>query len=349
MDTYSRNHIRIMKVALAIAIVRQKPNGMRVREYVENLALQFTQLQGNWRHKALKLEQELLCLRQELVQCQLRPQLRSAESQEIHGFLPWTQLEDRDKPQSVLWGSEDGALPTGDISMDTSTCVGRERIRTHVRFLSSVSTLMHANHYLSLVGVADLRAAVQDTVIDATKALGQVLESGDPGISSYQSLEAVVTTVRDTIRSPLMRPFESDLMKCCEELQSSLVKHLRRHHGENGVFSVQLALCILCTFPPLFAKTLDELADQVGTCSEALRNTVRDAVSMDSGSVGALGAILSALETLLSKYSCSQLPQETRSKLLKKLESSLLGLAVAFPLFSYTVWRLTVYLQPQAE
>lgn len=59
------------------------------------------------------------------------------ESQEIHGFLPWTQLEDRDKPQSVLWGSEDGALPTGDISMDTSTCVGRERIRTHVRFLSS--------------------------------------------------------------------------------------------------------------------------------------------------------------------------------------------------------------------
>lgn len=104
---------------------------------------------------------------------------------------------------------------------------------------------------------------------------------------------------------------------------------------------------------------------------------------MDSGSVGALGAILSALETLLSKYSCSQLPQESefpqnterpnlfrvffcvllcfildpscwewlsaRSKLLKKLESSLLGLAVAFPLFSYTVWRLTVYLQPQAE
>ena len=59
------------------------------------------------------------------------------ESQEIQGFLPWTQLEDRDKPQSVLWGSEDGAVPSGDISMDTSTCVGRERIRTHVRFLSS--------------------------------------------------------------------------------------------------------------------------------------------------------------------------------------------------------------------
>ena len=34
---------------------------------------------------------------------------------------------------------------------------------------SVVSTLMHANHYLSLVGVADLRAAVQDTVIDAMK------------------------------------------------------------------------------------------------------------------------------------------------------------------------------------
>lgn len=34
---------------------------------------------------------------------------------------------------------------------------------------SAVSSLMHANHYLSLVGVADLRAAVQDTVIDAIK------------------------------------------------------------------------------------------------------------------------------------------------------------------------------------
>lgn len=36
-----------------------------------------------------------------------------------------------------------------------------------------------------------------------------------------------------------------------------------------------------------------------------------------------------------------------RSRLLEKLESSLLGLAVAFPLFSYAVWRLAVYLQPQ--
>ena len=310
---------------------------MRVREYVENLALQFAELQGNWRHKALKLERELLCLRQELVQCQLHPQLR--RSAESHDFLLWTQREHRDKPHSG-----DVTVASSDITMETSTC--EERARTHVRFLSSVSSLMHANHYLSLVGVADLRAAVQDTVIDAIKALGQTLESRGP-ISSYQSLEAVVTAVRDTIRSPLMLPFESHLLQCCEELLISMMKHLRRHHGEDGVLSIQSALCILCSFPLLFEKALDELIDQVSICSEALKNSLRDAV--DSGSVRALGAVLTALETLLSKYNCSQLHQETRSRLLKRLESSLLGQAVAFPLFSYVVWRLTVYLQPQHE
>ena len=93
--------------------------------------------------------------------------------------------------------------------------------------------------------------------------------------------------------------------------------------------------------------------------------------SAASVSVVALATVLTALEGLLSKYSCVHLPQESkfkmyiyfnvwpithlpqmhlaRRRLLEKLDSSLLGLAVTFPLFSYAVWRLAVYLQPPSE
>lgn len=85
------HHIKIMKVALvcmcgcddkydeaflyilkALAIIRQKPEGVSCREYTERLALQFSQLQVDWKQKAQQLQQEVLRTRQELTKFQIQ-------------------------------------------------------------------------------------------------------------------------------------------------------------------------------------------------------------------------------------------------------------------------------------
>lgn len=56
----------------AMAIIRQKPEGVSVREYTERLALQVSQLQLDWRDRAAQLQQELLRTRQELAKFQVQ-------------------------------------------------------------------------------------------------------------------------------------------------------------------------------------------------------------------------------------------------------------------------------------
>lgn len=56
----------------ALAIIRQKPEGVSSREYTERLALQFSELQVDWKQKAQQLQQELLRTRQELTKFQIQ-------------------------------------------------------------------------------------------------------------------------------------------------------------------------------------------------------------------------------------------------------------------------------------
>ena len=94
-STFQPHHINIMKVALvsfnkpklytcvvsqtiqALVIIRQKPEGVSSKEYTERLALQFSQLQVDWRERALQLQQELLRTRQELTTLQLQAETKN--------------------------------------------------------------------------------------------------------------------------------------------------------------------------------------------------------------------------------------------------------------------------------
>ncbi len=69
----------------ALAIIRRKPEGVSGEEYTRRLSLQLSQLQTDWRTKAVRLERELLRTRQELVNCQVARELGGQkESCEIY-------------------------------------------------------------------------------------------------------------------------------------------------------------------------------------------------------------------------------------------------------------------------
>lgn len=68
----------------ALAIIRQKPEGVSAKDYTSRLALQFNQLQTNWREKATQLERELLRTRQELATFQVRCELVGGNDLHTH-------------------------------------------------------------------------------------------------------------------------------------------------------------------------------------------------------------------------------------------------------------------------
>lgn len=55
------------KVALAVAIIKSKPQGMSGREYAEALAGKLRSQDESWKKKAQGLQQEVLRLRQEML------------------------------------------------------------------------------------------------------------------------------------------------------------------------------------------------------------------------------------------------------------------------------------------
>lgn len=55
------------KVALAVAIIKNKPSGASGREYAEALACKLKSRDESWKEKAQELQEEVLRLRQELL------------------------------------------------------------------------------------------------------------------------------------------------------------------------------------------------------------------------------------------------------------------------------------------
>jgi len=59
-----------VKVALAVAVIRSRPLGMTGREYAEQLFLQSQRRQLFWRTRGERLKEEVLQLKQQLIQTQ---------------------------------------------------------------------------------------------------------------------------------------------------------------------------------------------------------------------------------------------------------------------------------------
>ena len=57
-----------MKVALSVAVIRSKPSGLTGRQYAEQLFSRSQHLQLHWRNRSVELQQEVLHLKQQLIQ-----------------------------------------------------------------------------------------------------------------------------------------------------------------------------------------------------------------------------------------------------------------------------------------
>ncbi|KAF3703218.1 Meiosis-specific protein MEI4 [Channa argus] len=88
-----------VKVALAVAIIKSKPQGMSGRQYAEALACKLKSQDESWKKKAQDLQQEVLRLRQEVLLTRLTSNPKS-------GMEPAGQSNKLDDVSHHLFGSE---------------------------------------------------------------------------------------------------------------------------------------------------------------------------------------------------------------------------------------------------
>lgn len=137
----------------ALAIIRQKPEGVSAREYTERLALQFNDRQDNWKERATILERELLRTRQELLKFQITDAADSLQLSSLHpppahshpshphpSLLSGTQLHPLHtqvhhlQSQALLGSQESGYSSSQQGGRESSLIIteeGRER-RRHI-------------------------------------------------------------------------------------------------------------------------------------------------------------------------------------------------------------------------
>lgn len=318
------HHVKIMKVALAIAIIRQKPLGESVKDFTQQLSLQFSQLQTDWKTKATQLEAELLRARQELVECQLQTELQRAPplsslpshltsgSSSSHGDggsgiiessqsdSEWqssgysssyqensqcpdgeesTSIKDRDDGGQLVCGGKGSSTSRDRFEKDNGSCLGSikdhkeavdERIRNHMKFFSSVSSLAKIQHHFSSVLHSDLRVTLRDTVLSAIRGLSDAV-AGRVCIQEAL-LENSAENIVATLQFAMMAKFQQELTDACTQLLTVLIG--TRLNTAPGQTISNAILCkvimLLCRLPRLFQFAVGGLTKRISSCAHAL-------------------------------------------------------------------------------
>ncbi|XP_044026078.1 meiosis-specific protein MEI4 isoform X1 [Siniperca chuatsi] len=93
------------KVALAVAVIKNKPSGMSGREYAEALACKLKNEDEGWKKKSQELQQEVLRLRQELLITRVTSNTESATEAAGHDNTMDNVSQDLFGPESAAYSA----------------------------------------------------------------------------------------------------------------------------------------------------------------------------------------------------------------------------------------------------
>ena len=82
-----------MKLAVAMAIIRSKPESLSGLQHAENLCRNYQVSSDQWRERAVKLEEEMITLKQQLVLAKLQTQQEATNSDGTAGTYKLNLLD----------------------------------------------------------------------------------------------------------------------------------------------------------------------------------------------------------------------------------------------------------------
>ncbi|XP_019853429.1 PREDICTED: meiosis-specific protein MEI4-like isoform X2 [Amphimedon queenslandica] len=305
METFTEHEIHFMKIALAVAIIRQKPaNVPSSREYAKNLQRKFVQEQINWREHAEKLSQELLRVKQKL------SLLNQSQSP-----VEITQ------PEDMQFSIEDSSSIFSNIELESPSV----ELQSHIAFLQTASSLLKANTSLSGYSL-EAAATLKESIVKAIDILVEYPKTQplhQSPLTEEVSAKLVQFIAAFMNYEPLM-PFRHEIMEAAGKFVKMLTERLCHPSNDTDKISfIQSLLYQLSSVGFIHTQVIQSLTSFIEESTKDLANLKQRHV-------------LKVLETILSKYDHPVPPQvmESFEKCVKMTITSKL------PLVSITIWRL---------
>ncbi|XP_065916508.1 meiosis-specific protein MEI4-like isoform X2 [Dysidea avara] len=330
--------INIMKLALALVIIRRKPRGVSAKEYATRLAVSFNQVQEDWKEKCAKAETELIFVRQKLVEMKLEREVES-------DIEPFSHMDTMSQPftsqsqgycsySQQQWQAQGGSMVYNDDDCRSQSV--EEIIRCHTAFMNKMSILANIKKQLTGVIHCDTKVIIQDTFVATVKALqNQEID--------FAALPASMIT--DAVQSIIN--CRDEMAKCVWQLQNKLIASLLNNFitdlwNKEAVEGLCTVILSLSSLPELVEKSVLSLVKYITMCGKMLSDSYRDVTVLKPDVLDCAAKAFYLIESILKK--CQPYQLESLHDMLQQ-EGGVLNLSLdQYPLFTYYMWRLSAIL-----
>ncbi|XP_075058771.1 meiosis-specific protein MEI4 [Mixophyes fleayi] len=368
------------KVALAIAIIRNRPEGKSSRVYTEELAKQVSKKDVDWKAKAMVLEAEVLHLRQEILLHKIHE--RSGLENEWLGVTtdpraPSEDLEPMNQLQQdsgcdisnedgvdTLTGSQTSiscnqpctnlsyfASPSNPLPIIKCFPFGQEQLSSQIQFLNHLLGLgklttagSHLTHFTKFENDGSV---VAESVSGLLNGLLSLYENHKPSVSRFQT-EAIRTVTNLLTNSQLSKYILQECMKSLKDFKIHLIQNIVTNSSINR-FQMQqskvdclyqLGKCHLIR-GPLINLLFTEVKHFVDDLLCQQNQTIYDISKYEN-----ISLLCSLLESLLQNTKeqqdilQSEILDDETKEFMQNVDHTILLISDGFPLFSLILWRL---------
>ncbi|XP_033123966.1 meiosis-specific protein MEI4-like [Anneissia japonica] len=335
-DTADVNYIKRVKCAVAIAVIRNKPEDMSGEQYAKKLRETLQKREEDWKREAKRLEVELLTAKQELVKLKAEETFHKWDSRNLYA----ASIETAPDQFSDHFFTPPSSSET--ISSMEGPKIHRE-FNNGIRFLHCAMCLHNHNKTMSVFKTSESLDVLENSLTSVVDHLLENLEE-IPSKDLNWAVEGVLKVVSSDLNVDSEKKLEGT---CWRLIQGLLKKALIGGHNQPYKYQETLIsqILYLCKVKSLLIPTLKLLIHQIVKLSEMLRQYTNKQCDLNVAQYENGCNAFNILEQLLSLSSTREnIKGEVAETMKEQLESSLLHITESFPLFAHYVWKLNSYM-----
>ncbi|XP_071956889.1 meiosis-specific protein MEI4-like [Antedon mediterranea] len=328
------NYIKRVKLAVAVAVVKNKPNDMPAEEYAKELRETIHNRERSWKIEAKRLKTELLTAKQELFRVKAEEKIKSNKSDDGNEIMASTLDNFLTPPCS-----------SEALVRDDDDEVSQEFNR-NIRFLHYTTCLHNHNKSCPFFQTKEALDILESSLNSVVDHLLENIES-IPSKDVNWGIEGVL----HVIDSKSNDDGEKNLERNCWRLVQGLLKRalIGAHYRPCQLQQSIIAQVVrLCQVKSLLIPTLKLLTHQIVKLSEMLRQHTNKQCELNTAQYENGCNAFEILEELLSLSETWQhIKGDVAETIKEQLESSLLHISNTFPLFAHYVWKLNSYMNKE--
>ncbi|XP_045196460.2 meiosis-specific protein MEI4-like [Mercenaria mercenaria] len=334
-DVTGKENVQAMKVAVALAVLRNKPPGVSGRRYAEVLCEKFRASQLHWKQQYERAGAEILHLKQELLmrtQTQQPEKVQASSSQIFEDSLPPDSqpLFPTPPPSGSAGPSQCTSISSSDAQFS---------LAKHTEFLHHVINIQTASKILA--SDRPLQDITQQSLLHSLQILQTHIGSDE---ISWTVQEQCVQTIVAVVNHSNKHIFDcvlEEVASLCTHIIEHIMSYSKPNYKVLDKKSHLLSSFIDCKqFTPTLLRLLFET---IYTYSDSLKQCVKDKEQLDPNRFCNIYYIIKAAENCLRKKG-SEVNLDEKQCIRTNLEESFLFITERFPLFVHAVWRLCVLL-----